>query len=304
MDTEQIVAELQDLPPDLPDPVDRFEQVRERVRRARRRQTLVGAVVGTAALALAVPLAAQLLPETAQVGPGAGVVNGTGTGENATTPVTNESDLLPGGTRVTHLSEAVTVTGTGTDTVDLGPRPAGATGVAMVLDCLSAGEFTYPDGAQMICRAGDAGRQSVSDEDYAAASYVIDLAQDAEEIEIGTATEGARWRLTTTYVSTELTDWGVNAKGETFGVENENGSPDLIAVMATNGTQGYAYGADLAAAYGPEPTSPDHALEMQEERAGQFVSVPVYESDGETVVGEFVIDFAAGGSDEATVTAP
>lgn len=303
MDTEQIVAELQDLPPDLPDPVDRFEQIHERVRRTRRRQTLVGAAVGTAALALAVPLATQLLPETAEVGPGAGGTDGTGVVDTVTTPVTNESDLQPGGTLVTHLSERLTVTGTGTGTVELGPRPAGATGVAMVLDCLSAGEFRFPDGAGMACEGSDAGRQSVSDEDYAAASYVIDLAQGTEEIEIRTATEGARWRLTTTYVSTELTDWGVNAKGETYGVENVNGSPDLTAVIATNGQTGYAYGADLAAAHGPEPTSPDHALEMQEERAGQSVSVPVYESDGETVVGEFVIDFATG-SDEATVTAP
>lgn len=35
--------------------------------------------------------------------------------------------------------------------MELGSRPQGATGVGLVLDCLSAGEFTYPDGAGMIC---------------------------------------------------------------------------------------------------------------------------------------------------------
>lgn len=52
----------------------------------------------------------------------------------------------------------------------------------------------------------------------------------------------------------------MNAKGETYGVENIHGSPDLIRVFATNGTVGYAYVADMNIAWG-EPTSPEHALE-------------------------------------------
>ena len=102
-----------------------------------------------------------------------------------------------------------------------------------------------------------------------------------------------------------MTEWGVNAKGETFGVETVNGSPDLLAVIATNGKTGYAYVAGMNSAWGPQPTSPEHALQMQEERAGQTVSVPVYESDGETVIGEFVMggtDDPAQLGDEATVT--
>lgn len=295
---ERLREQLHALPPALAEPFDRFEQVGERVRRRRRRHTAVAVGGVVAAVALAVPVAAQLLPETAEVGPDVGVL------DTHTAPVTHESDLRPGGTRVTHLSEPLTVTGTGTATVELGEKPAGTTGVAMVLDCLSAGDFTYPDGAGMICDADDAGRRTVAEEDYAAASYVIDLAQDADQIDIR-ATEGATWRLTTTYVSTELTAWGVNAKGETFGVHNEHGEPDLIAVSATNGRFGYAYVADMNAADGPEPTSPEHAVELQEQLAGRGVSVPVYESDGETVVGEFVIgggDDPAQLGDEVTVT--
>lgn len=314
-DDDRMINLLHELPPDLSDPVDRFEQVRERVRHTRRRQTVVGGVAGAAVLALAVPFATQVLPESAEVGPGVGVSETTAPPETVTTapltplPLTNDADQQPGATRVTLLSERVTVTETGTATVELGEKPPGATGVAMVLDCLSAGDFTYPDGAGMICDAGDAGETRVPEEDFVVASYVIDLAEGADTVEIR-ATEGASWRLTTAYVSTEVTEWGVNSNGQTYGVPNDNGEPDLIPVIATNGRSGYALVAEMNAAYGPEPTSPEHALEMQEERAGGLVRVPVYESNGETVIGEFVFGESVGneGGDmaesTATVTAP
>lgn len=302
MDNDRIIDQLHDLPPDLPDRGDRFEQVRDRVRRTRRRQTIVGSVAGAAVLALAVPLATQLLPETAEVGPGGGGSVTVAPTEPVTAPtelVTNDRDLPPGGTRVTHLSEPITQTGTGTTTVDLGEKPEGATGVGMVLDCLSAGDFTYPDGSGLICDDADA---ATAPGDFEELAYVISLAKGSEELEI-TATEGSSWELTTSYVTTEVTDWGVNAKGETYGVENVHGSPDLIPVSTTDGEFGYAYVADMNTAW-PEPTSPEHAVEMQEERAGEGVSLPVYESDGETVIGEFVIGSAEPEQldDSATVT--
>lgn len=293
-DTDRLIDRLRDLPPDLPDPLDRFELIGERVRRRRRRHTAVAMGGAVAALALAVPLGAQLLPQSAQVGPGGGVDQVT------TGPVSYDADLLPGGTRVTHLSEPITLTETGTATVELGSRPQGATGVGLVIDCLSAGEFIYPDGAGMICGTG----AEPSDlEDFPSMAYVVDLDAGRDEVEIR-ATEGATWRLTAAYVSTEVTQWGVNAKGQTYGVENANGSPDLIAVVATNGQLGYAYVSDMNAAGGPAPTSPEDALTQQQERLGKTLSVNVYESDGETVIGEFVIGSSdpADGDDRATVT--
>lgn len=285
MDTERVVDRLKELPPALTDPLDRFEQIRERVRRRRRGQTVVGGVAGAAVFALAVPLATQLLPDEPAIAPGSATIL--------------EEELL-GGTRVTPLSEPRTVTGTGTATVELGDPPVESTGVDIVLDCLSPGTFEYPDGAGMICSEADGealGRASQL-------GYVVALADGQDSVEIQ-ATDGARWRVTTTYVSTVVTEWGVNAKGETFGVENVNGSPDLISVVATNGRTGYAYVAEMNAAWGPEPTSPEHALQMQEERAGQTASAPVYESDGETVIGELVMggnDDPAQLGDEATAT--
>ncbi|MCK0112636.1 WS/DGAT domain-containing protein [Ornithinimicrobium sp. F0845] len=285
-DTDEVTMLLRDLPPDLREPADRFEQVGERVRRRRRRHTAIAVGGAVAAVALAVPVAAQLLPETAEITPG-------GSETSAASEVAGP-DVGFGGTRVTHLSDPVTITGTGAMTVHLGERPEGASGVGMVLDCLSAGEFIYPDGAGMICDSADAGTELTRAEDFESLAYVVGLARGAEEVEIR-ATEGASWRLTASYVSTELTEWGVNAKGETYGVENVNGTPDLLAVVAINGRQGYAYVSEMNAAWG-QPTSPEHALELQEQRSGQAVSVPVYESDGETVIGEFLI---GGGGDPA-----
>jgi len=85
----------------------------------------------------------------------------------------------------------------------------------------------------------------------------------------------------------EPTDWATNAKGDTYGIIKNDGSrPDLMYIAATNGLMGYAYMADLE---GFQPTSPEDALEWQREHGDESRTVPVYESDGETVIGEHVI---------------
>lgn len=84
-DTDRLLAGLRDLPPDLPDPLDRFELVGERVRRRRRRHTAVVMGGTLAVVALAVPLGAQLLPQSAEVGPGGGVDQRSPPGQSPTT---------------------------------------------------------------------------------------------------------------------------------------------------------------------------------------------------------------------------
>ena len=100
------------------------------------------------------------------------------------------------------------------------------------------------------------------------------------------AKEDVGWKAVANYVRTETSEWGVNAKGETFGVQRNGKSPDLIAVYTTDGKQGYAYVKDLDGRW-PVPTSPADALAQQEANEGKSRSVPVYESDGETVIGEY-----------------
>lgn len=78
-----------------------------------------------------------------------------------------------------------------------------------------------------------------------------------------------------------------NVNGETYGyaiqAETIGYEPDLIAATGTNGTDGYVRGTDLE---GPIPSSPEEAIAMQSTN-GRYI--PLYESDGETVIGEFYI---------------
>jgi hypothetical protein len=90
--------------------------------------------------------------------------------------------------------------------------------------------------------------------------------------------------------------YATNAEGLTYGsaygansVANE---PDLIRVLASNGLTGYAYKSQLEA--DASFTSPGRALAWQEGNAGKTETVPVYESDGVTTIGQFIIEPSQG----------
>jgi len=182
---------------------------------------------------------------------------------------------LPGADAVTPRAASVTETHTGTATVDLGVPPDGVTHVDVELWCLTAGTFRFPDGASMTCSDADADATS------GWAGHTLRVTPGNTSVTI-TADDAARWRLQATYVSRETTPWAVNENGDTYGVVNEQGEPDLLAVVATNGRTGYAYADELR---GPQASSPDEAATW----APAPRTVDVYESDGETVIGEFVV---------------
>ncbi|QSZ47372.1 peptidase M56 family protein [Arthrobacter sp. D5-1] len=194
--------------------------------------------------------------------------------------------VVPGAEVVTQLSTPVADSYQGTATVDLGEPPAGTTGIQIDFWCLTEGHFQYQDGSSIACSADDAGTP------HGWSGYLAKLAPGQHSVTYTTAPE-SRWRLTARYVSTQLTEWATNGDGTTYGMENENGSPDMIAVMATNGKRGYAYTAHLNEANGHTAAmsfkSPEEALAWQEERKGQTFHVPVYEADGKSVIGEFEI---------------
>ncbi|WP_127476945.1 hypothetical protein [Microbacterium sulfonylureivorans] len=190
---------------------------------------------------------------------------------------------LPGASVDTALGATRSATFTGTGTLELGPAPATATGVAISLTCLTPGSFKFDDGAAVTCTsAGDSERPT---------TYVIPItAIEGDGVTMTTTTDAA-WSITAGYVSSDTTDWAVNKTGDSYGVINGDGQPDLIAVIATNGQQGYVYREDLADADGSTAaesfTSPEDALRWQEENAGIIHMIPVYESDGTTRIGEF-----------------
>lgn len=84
-----------------------------------------------------------------------------------------------------------------------------------------------------------------------------------------------------------VVEYKTNDSGETYGsavgvVDPEN-EPDLIQAVATNGREGYVRKTDLVE---PAPASPEEASQL---RATLGRAIPVYSSDGKSVVGEFVI---------------
>jgi hypothetical protein len=158
----------------------------------------------------------------------------------------------------------------------------------MELTCLTAGRFEWPDGAASSCSAADAESPTAG-----WSGYTISLTPGQHSVTIKTAPD-SRWKLTAKYVKQERTEWGINAKGETYGVESaEKGTPDLVAVTASNGVSGYAYAKDLYG--GPQPTSPeDAAKNFSTHRPPR--DIPVYRSDGQTKVGTFQTSSTGGGT--------
>ena len=223
-----------------------------RPRRRRRLWFGTGVFVGTCVLGGAVAVATGLLP-------------------------------LPGGQAVTELGAPITQTHTGSGTVELGPVPSGATNVSVTLRCLSAGTYDFPDGASVTCSAANVGASS------GITTYSLSLTPGEHALTISTAADN-RWQLTAQYVNQVTTAWKINANGQTYGVENSQGAPDLIAAIANNGRQGYIEKSELDAVSCTDVASPAEALKCQQAHAGTTTDIPVYDSDGTTVIGQFVME--------------
>lgn len=279
MNADEISDLLRTLPPPMDIPPDRFENVERRARR-RARAIHLG-VAGGAAAAVVVAAALVIGPPSSRPSDSRAIA----TEPPAPTETIRYEDAgpLPGATTAIDLSEPVAATETGTSTVELGSRPAGATAAKVSVVCLTAGRIVYPDGASIVC---DEPASESEITDPRSANYgLIDLDPGQTSLRFR-AKADVGWKAVANYVRTETSEWGVNAKGETFGVQRNGKSPDLIAVYTTDGNQGYAYVKDLDGRF-PVPTSPADALAQQEADEGRSHSVPVYESDGETIIGEY-----------------
>jgi hypothetical protein len=201
----------------------------------------------------------------------------------------------PGAPLDTQLGNIIVVTRTGSATIDIGPAPATATNVSLTLTCLSVGTFDFPDGSSMTCSpplstAAGSGQST----------EVIPLQPGQHTVTIDTSAN-ASWTLQATYVNRVTTSWGTNASGQTYGVTNQNGTPDLVAVSIDQGkVQGYVKASDINCASGNYVVhSPAQALAWDAASKNRNISIPVYESDGKAVIGVFVID--GGGSDATTI---
>jgi hypothetical protein len=209
----------------------------------------------------------------------------------ATTGAAVIVNSFPGATTVTPLGQIVTATHTGTASLDLGPAPAKAAAVVIDLTCLSSegtvsvltnpqteGLSEQPGGLKGDCALV---RKPLHIDDG------LLPASGTTSITI-TASPGTAWKATAQYASSSTTPWGVNAQGQTYGVPNVHGLPDLEPAQATNGKQGYIVTEELLAM--------DH---------DGYINV--YESDGTTVVGKFpfgIVPNIVDGSFSAATDAP
>jgi hypothetical protein len=188
----------------------------------------------------------------------------------------------PGTEVVHHLAAPVVAYGPGSATIYVGPAPTGADQLYLTFTCLTAGTFTFADGANGTCSAQDAANGQ------GATQYSLHMAPGATTTTI-TTSRTARWRLSATWSSTESVPYAINEHGQTYGSGAGPGpGPDLIAVEAGNGRTGYVYRDQLNA--GDNETLADVQKRMASGHPAGPSSIPMYESDGRTRIGSFRLD--------------
>ena len=85
----------------------------------------------------------------------------------------------------------------------------------------------------------------------------------------------------------ELSEYPANEYGQTYGSSGKVAEPDLVQAIGKSGKIGYVLFADLI---GTLPNSPEEALALQEKRSSvkyKQREIPVYESDGKTIIDYF-----------------
>ena len=202
-----------------------------------------------------------------------GVAVGAGAVALLTAGAVVVASTLPGAQIVDAIGPAVTQSYVGSSQVDIGEVAGGANAVQITIECTSPGAFDVSylsddglaTGVLWVCGDGEVpvGRRTPME--------VMTLVDGQVDVQVSTDAE-TTWTATVQFVAAETTEWGVNANGQTYGVPNNNGEPDLTGVYASNCEIGYIYSNHLS------PADPDGQL-----------AIPVYESDGETVIGEFWI---------------
>jgi hypothetical protein len=205
---------------------------------------------------------------------------------SGTAPVLPEG-LLPGAPIITLLGESTSTVVSTPVELALAP-PAEATDVRVTVTCLTTG-WTYwgfdPEGNNPSSSCAEGERSDA----------FMDFSLDLGETLFVTPDAGTEVIVTTQFLHSVQTDWGVNAKGQTYGVTKPGAGddPDLISAVGVDGTIGYVSGEELDQVNGTVDTIEEalRTMEDNEPITADYQSggatVPLYESDGTTVIGEF-----------------
>ncbi|MGF9696505.1 hypothetical protein [Paenibacillus sp. MABNR03] len=90
------------------------------------------------------------------------------------------------------------------------------------------------------------------------------------------------------FVGAKKTYFPKNRNGQTFGSAVEAASPEtepeLIEAIGVDGTEGYVLKKDLD---GEQPSTPEEAIRQQNSRAAEGRNIPLYDMDGENMIGVF-----------------
>ncbi|MCS5735551.1 hypothetical protein [Herbiconiux daphne] len=201
---------------------------------------------------------------------------------------TAELSTPPGTPIIETLGEPTSGTFTGTGTLDLGPVPAGANGIAVTVTCLTAGSFTFGEFGTKVCAEGDVSTTSWG---------TVPLGLDQQRTVTIETTADASWSISAGYTKTIETEWGVNEAGQTFGAPKGDQNPDLTPAYALNCKRGYLSAAEVDALF-------DENMTMEEvkeyingvNRYDRYLNV--YDSDGVTVIGQALVP----GTDSEPIT--
>ena len=192
------------------------------------------------------------------------------------------SQAPPGAPLDTPLAHTVVASRTGTSTVALGVAPKGTNSISLTLTCRSPGVFEFPDNASESCSTEDLAQPGGGGQQ---ATEVVPMGPGQRSVTI-VATPGASWSLRATYIKRVITPFGINANGQSYGQMNSSGSPDLVqVVLKKDGHQGYAKSSDLDCASGGNVKTLADAAAWTAFAKTHNVSIPVYESNGTTVIG-------------------
>jgi hypothetical protein len=86
-------------------------------------------------------------------------------------------------------------------------------------------------------------------------------------------------------------DFPKNKEGRAYGsladAKSPDDAPDLISATGVDGTSGYIKSSDV---FGVQPKTPQEALEKQRKRVPGTRFIPLYDVDGQTVIGKFRVD--------------
>lgn len=196
---------------------------------------------------------------------------------------------LPGQPIDAVTSGWTTIEGTGPTVVDLGTAPAGSTWLSLRFSCQSAGhlELTLGGGTSV---GTDCTAAMAADDWSSSGSPTFALEPGDPELTV-TADPGMRWSTDYRFLARQWSPWKTNARGQTYGVSNELGDPDLRAVEDLDGNIAYIESKVDREWPSDAPTNGSSQAEYDAynaKHANDVRSIPAYESDGVTVIGEWV----------------